>query len=166
MNRNVLTSLLILALLSAAACKNAPDQKEAIRLGIVKHLSSMQGLNLPNMEISVIQYSVVGNQATAQVQITAKGPQGATGAMQLNYGLEKTNSGWEVVKSAPAGGGMQHPTPGQAITTGALPPGHPGVNRNPGPVHPDFNEILKQGKAPTEQAPAQQQAPAPPPNGP
>ncbi len=157
MNRRLLASLLGVVLLFAGACKSKSDDREAIRQGVVQHLSSMQGLNLPNMEINVTQFSVNRNQATAQVEIRAKGAEGAAGTMQLAYNLEKRGAEWVVVKSVPAGGSLQHPAPGEMPPGAAMPPGHPGVNGSTDSVHPDFSEILK--GAPTQG----QQAPAPPP---
>jgi hypothetical protein len=147
MKRGVLTTLLGVALLSTAACKPKSDDRELIRQGIVQHLSSMQGLNLPNMDINVTQFSVNGNQATAQVEIRAKGTEATAGTMQLSYNLEKRGAEWVVVKSAPAGGSLQHPAPGE------MPSGHPGAPGSPASVHPDFNEILKGAPAPAQQAP-------------
>jgi hypothetical protein len=157
MIRRSLASLLGVALLFTGACKSKSDDREVIRRGIVQHLSSMQGLNLPNMEINVTQFSVNRNRATAQVEIRAKGAEGASGTMQLAYNLEKRGSEWVVVKSAPAGGSLQHPAPGEMPPGAAMPPGHPDANGSPSQVHPDFSEILK--GAPAQQAPA----PAPPP---
>jgi hypothetical protein len=145
-----LGGVLGIALLFAAACKAKLDDQEAIRLGVVKHLSSVQGLNLPNMEINVTQYSVERNVATAQVEIRAKGADAAAGSMQLAYSLEKRGGEWVVVKSAPAGGSLQHPATGEMPQNAIMPPGRPGTT---GQVHPDFNEILKGGQAPPQQSP-------------
>ena len=37
-------------------CKAKPDDKEAIKAGVIKHLASVQGLNVPNMEVTVTQF--------------------------------------------------------------------------------------------------------------
>lgn len=160
MNRRMLTGLLGVLLLCTAACKPKPDEKEAIRAGVVKHLAGMQGLNVPNMEILVTQYSVNGTQATAQVEIRAKSGKNSGGSMNLSYNLEKRGNEWAVVKGVPAGGTIQHPAPGEMPPGAAMPPGHPGGAGAGGPVHPDFSEILKSGQAPAQQ-PATQPAPAP-----
>ena len=156
MNRSLLANLLGVALLFTVGCKAKPDEREALRLGVVRHLAAVQGLNMPNMEINITQFSVNGNQATAQVEIRAKGAEAAAGSMQLSYSLEKRGDEWIVVKSAPAGGSLQHPAKGEMPTGAGLPPGHPSVNGNPGQVHPDFNEILKgaPAAAPTQPPPA------------
>ena len=160
MSRRMLTGLLGALLLFTVACKSKPDDKEAIRAGVLKHLSVMQGLNVPNMEITVTQFSVNGNQATAQVEIRAKSGENSGGSMNLSYKLEKRGDEWAVVKGVPAGGTIQHPAPGEMPPGAAMPPGHPGGAGVGGPVHPDFSEILKSGQAPAQQ-PAAQPAPGP-----
>jgi hypothetical protein len=156
MNRRMLTGFLSALLLFTVACKSKPDEKEAIRTGVLKHLAAMQGLNVPNMVVTVTQYSVNGNQATAQVEIRAKSGENSGGSMNLSYNLEKRGDEWAVIKGAPAGGTIQHPAPGEMPSggTGVMPPGHPNPSGG-GSVHPDFGEILKAGQAPAQQPPAQ-----------
>jgi hypothetical protein len=159
MIRGILASLLTATLLFSVACKSKIDDKEAIKAGVIKHLASVQGLNVPNMEVNVTQYSVTGNQATAQVEIRAKNGDSAAGTMNLSYKMEKRGDEWVVLKGAPAGGTLQHPAPGET-PTGALPPGHPTTGGSAaGPVHPDFSEIMKG-------TPAPRQPSAPPPSDP
>lgn len=161
MNRRILTALLGGVLLFSGACKSKPDDKEAIKAGVLKHLASMQGLNVPNMAVEVTQYTINGNQATAQVEIRAKSGDNAGGSMNLSYSMEKRGDEWVVLKGAPAGGSLQHPAPG-AMPPAGMPPGHPSTSGTAaGPVHPDFSEIMKGA-----QPPAQQQAPPPPPANP
>jgi hypothetical protein len=165
MNRSLFATLLGAELLFSVGCKAKPDEKEALRLGVVRHLAAVQGLNMPNMEIKLTQFSVNGDQATAQVEIHAKGAEAASGSMQLAYSLEKRGDEWIVVKSAAAGGSLQHPAPGEMPPGAGLPAGHPSVNGNAGQVHPDFNEILKgaPAAAPPQVPPAPAtQAPAKP----
>lgn len=160
MNRRMLTGLLGVVLLFTGACKTKQDDKEAIRAGVLKHLASMQGLNVPNMAIDVTQFSVTGNQATAQVEIRAKSGENSGGTMNLAYNLEKRGEEWVVVKGTPAGGTIQHPGPGEMPPgAGGMPPGHPGSSGAAGAVHPDFNEIMK-GAQPPAQQPSAQPAPA------
>ena len=158
MLRGILAGFLGLALLFNIGCKAKPDDKEAIKAGVIKHLASVQGLNVPNMEVTVTQLSVTGNQATAQVEIRAKNGDNSAGTMNLSYNMEKRGDEWVVLKGAPAGGTLQHPAPGDMPSgSGNLPPGHPATGGSPsGQVHPDFNEIMK-----STQPPAQQPAPAP-----
>lgn len=156
MNRAFLAALLGATLLFAGACKSKPDDKEAIRAGIINYLASLKTLNVNAMDVIVTQASVNGNQAQAQVEIRLKNgpPDGAS--MKLSYNLEKRGEEWAVVKSQPAGGTMQHPAPGE-MPPGAMPPGHPNVNGSTGQApagHPDFNGILKSAQPPAQQAPA------------
>jgi len=157
MKRGFFAGLLGAALLFSSACRSQKaDDKEAIRQGVVSHLTEMKGLNIPNMDIVVTQYSVNGNQAQAQVEIRAKNGDAAGGMMQLAYNLEKRGDQWVVVKSAPAGGTLQHPGPGEIPPGGSMPPGHPSISGSAGqPVHSDLNEIMK-----SAQPPAQQPAPS------
>jgi len=164
MKRGVLAVLLGAMALFAVACKSKTGEKEAIRAGVIKHLTALNMLNLNNMDINVTQTTVKGNQAQAQVEIRAKGGDSAGNAMQIGYALEKRGEEWVVMKSTGMGGGMQHPGPGEASPAGtapsAMPPGHPNVTggsaQTPG-SHPDFNAILNS-------APSQQPIPqAPPP---
>jgi hypothetical protein len=162
MKRGFLAVLLGAMVLFAVACKSKTDEKEAIRTGVIKHLTALNMLNLNNMDISVTQATINGNQAQAQVEIHAKGGDSSGNAMQIGYALEKRGEEWVVLKSTGMGGGMQHPGPGEApppgTTPGAMPPGHPNVNGGSGQTpgtHPDFNAILNSG-------PSQQQNPQAP----
>jgi hypothetical protein len=158
MNRAFLTALLGALLLCTVACKSQKaDDKEAIRQGVVTYLTSLKGLNIPNMDIAVTQYSVNGNQAQAQVEIRAKNGDASGGSMQLAYNLEKRGDQWVVVKSQPAGGTLQHPGPGAVPPVATMPPGHPSVSGSSAgqAVHSDLNEIIK-----SAQPPAQQTAPS------
>jgi len=163
MNRAFLVALLGALLFCMVACKSQQaDDKEAIRQGVVTYLTSLKGLNIPNMDIVVTQYSVNGNQAQAQVEIRAKNGDASGGSMQLAYNLEKRGDRWVVVKSQPAGGTLQHPGPGAIPPGTTMPPGHPDVNGSSAgqPVHSDLNEIIKSAQPPAQKPPAQQPAPS------
>ena len=169
MNRAFLAALLGALLLCTVACKSQKaDDKEAIRLGVVTYLTSLKGLNIPNMDIAVTQYSVNGNQAQAQVEIRAKNGDASGGSMQLAYNLKKRGDQWVVVKSQPAGGTLQHPGPGEIPPGATMPPGHPDVSGSSAgqPVHSDLNEIIKSAQPPAQKTPTQQPAPANPPSKP
>ena len=157
MNRAFLVALLGALLLCTVACKSQKaDDKEAIRQGVVTYLTSLKGLNIPNMDIAVTQYSVNGNQAQAQVEIRAKNGDASGGSMQLAYNLEKRGDQWVVVKSQAAGGTLQHPGLGAVPPGATVTPGHPSVSGSSAgqPVHSDLNEIIKSAQ------PAQQPAPS------
>ncbi len=155
MKRVFWAALLGATVLFAGACKPKPDDKEAIRAGVIKYLGSLNTLNVSAMDINVTQATVNGNQAQAQVEIRLKNgpPDGAS--MKLSYNLEKRGEEWAVVKSQPAGGSFQHPAPGQ-MPAGGMPPGHPNVNGTTGQApagHPDFDDIMKSAQPPASQAP-------------
>jgi hypothetical protein len=161
MRRGFLAALLGATLLFVFACKSKNDDKEAIRAGVIKHLSSLNMLNLSNMDINLTQATVNGNQAQAQVEIRSKGGDPNAPPMQIGYSLEKQGEEWVVLKSTGMGGGMQHPGPGEA-PPGTMPPGHPNVTTGTGQKpadHPDFNAILNGTQGSSQQAPSQ----APPP---
>lgn len=164
MKRGLLATLLGATLLFVFACKSQSDDKEGIRAGVIKHLSSLNMLNLSNMDINVTQATVNGNQAQAQVEIRSKGGDPNAPPMQISYALEKHGEEWVVLKSTGMGGGMQHPGPGEAppgSAPGTMPPGHPNVTTGTGQKgsdHPDFNAILN-GAGGSSQQP-QSQAPA------
>jgi len=156
MKRGFLAVLLGAMILFTFGCKPKGDEKEAIRGGVIKHLTALNMLNLNNMDVSVTQATINGTQAQAQVEIRAKGGDSAGNAMQIGYAMEKRGEEWVVLKSTGMGGGMQHPGPGEApagTTPGAMPPGHPNVTGGSGQTpatHPDFNAILN--SAPSQQA--------------
>jgi len=158
MKRGLLSTLLGATLLFAVACKSKNDERESIRAGVIKHLSSLNMLNLSNMDINVTQATVNGNHAQAQVEIRSKGGDPKAPPMQISYALEKHGEEWVVLKSTGLGGGMQHPGPGapSGSTPGTMPPGHPNVTTGTGQKpadHPDFNSILNgaQGSSPRGQ---------------
>ena len=132
-------------------CKKQKSDADAIRSGINQHLASLKTINLGAMDMNIMNVSVQGNQAQAQVEFKPKtgAPQGA--GMQVAYSLEKQNGIWVVQTTQPTGGSIQHPAPGEnphmnatSPSTGsmpnfrdlvpgggssnALPPGHPPIN--------------------------------------
>jgi hypothetical protein len=167
MHRAFFAALLGTLLCVTGACKSKTGENAAIRDGVVKHIASMNGLNVNNMTIVVTQATVNGDKAQASVDIRAKNGEPGAPAMQLTYDLQKQGGEWVVLKGQ-ATGGMQHPAPGEMPQPGSLPPGHPSTGGTSGQMpanHPDFNSILSTAQPPSQQAPAQQ-TPAPQPNPP
>jgi hypothetical protein len=167
MKRGLLATLLGTALLFTAACKSKTDEKEAIRQGVLKHLTALNMLNMNNMDVKITQATINGTQAQAQVEIRSKGGDPSAEPMQIGYALEKQGGEWVVLKSTGMGGGMQHPGPGEApngSTPGSMPPGHPNVTGGAGQNssgHPDFNAILNNAQGSSSQQ-AQPQTQTPP----
>ncbi len=154
MNRAFWAAFLGAMLLLTGACKKSND-KDAIRAGVVKHISSMNGLNVNNMDVVVTQATISGNTAQANVDIRAKNGDPNAPPMQLVYNLEKQGNEWVVTKGQ-AAGGMQHPAPG-SMPQGNLPPGHPTTGGAADQMH-DFNSILNSAQPqPNQQQPSSQQ---------
>ncbi|HEV2194327.1 MAG TPA: hypothetical protein VGR55_02035 [Candidatus Acidoferrum sp.] len=131
---------LAVALFCVSACKKQTNDSDAIRAGILQHLTSIGTLNMSAMDMDMRSVAVTGNQAHAEVEFRAKnsGPPG--GGMQVAYDLEKRGGVWIVLKSQPLGG-MQHPSTNQ----------NPSANQ---PVHsmPNFNDLLNPPGAPGQAA--------------
>src|ERR1700674_3542241 len=148
------------ALLAAGGCKKQQNDNDAIRAGIMQHLTGVGTLNMSAMVMDIQRVSINGNQAHAEVEFRPKtgSPQGA--GMQVSYNLEKRDGAWLVLKTQAAGGMIQHPDPNKnphqnpdvhsgslpdfsdivnpvgAPAGGALPPGHPPVNSQPSASQP------------------------------
>ena len=89
MNRALTATLLGALWIVTVGCKSKTDDRDAIRTGVIKYLTSLNMLNINAMDIKVTQATVKGNQAQAQVEIRAKSGDPAGSSMQLNYSLEK-----------------------------------------------------------------------------
>jgi hypothetical protein len=174
MNRVLCRSLLSISLIWILGCKSKTDDSQAIRDGIVKHINSLKGLDVNLMEITVVNSTIDGDRAQAQVEIRPKSEQAGTASMQLTYLLQKRGSDWVVVKSQAAGGTMEHPTsgvmPGGSMQGDQLPPGHPPVGGNAAgttATHSNFSDLMRSTQPPAN-APAQTAPPAnaPPTNSP
>jgi|SRR5690242_2118290 hypothetical protein len=131
---------LAIALFGLSACKKQTSDSEAIRAGILQHLTSIGTLNMSAMDMDMRSVALTGNQAHAEVEFRAKNGGSPGGGMQVAYDLEKRGGAWVVLKSQPLGG-MQHPATGQ----------NPSANQ---PVHsmPNFNELLNPSSAPAQGA--------------
>lgn len=140
--------LLAVALLfgGTVACNRAPENKDAVREGVMEHLSKNTGLDLKSMDVEVNNVTFQGNQATAAVSFKPKASPDA--GMSMNYTLERRGAKWAVLQKAGSGaghgGGMPDAappdpgahapgaTPPPANSGEALPPGHPPVAPNSG----------------------------------
>ncbi|HKW35664.1 MAG TPA: hypothetical protein VJN92_21835 [Candidatus Acidoferrum sp.] len=132
---------LAVVLVGLGACKKQTNDNDAIRVGILQHLTSIGTLNMSAMDMDMRSVSVRGNQAHAEVEFRVKTGGAPVGAgMQVAYDLEKRGSVWVVLKTQPLGG-MQHPATSQ----------NSGANQ---PVHsmPNFNELLNPSSAAAQRA--------------
>jgi hypothetical protein len=162
MKRIALALGLSAALFAGGGCKKKPSDNDAIRAGIMQHLTGVGTLNMTAMEVDIRSVSINGNQAHAEVEFRPK-TGGTPGAgMQVAYNLEKRDGTWVVLKSQPLGGMIQHPDPNQ----------NPHRNQD---VHsgslPNFNDVLNpagppvQGALPPGHPPVNSQQPNPQPSG-
>ena len=167
MNRTLVAMALAAGML-AFGCQKKQNQTEAIRAGILKHLSAVSSLNVNSMDMNIKNVNIQGKQATALVEFRAKNTAPDAAGMQVSYSLEKQDGEWVVVKTESVGGGMNHPAtggnpsaqpqpgetqnqtnfpdllhPGNSGASGGLPPGHPPVSAgSSGPLppgHPPVN---------------------------
>jgi hypothetical protein len=100
------------------------ETKEAVRQGVVDHLSSRTGLSVASMQIDVLSVEFRGKEAVAMVSFKPKG--GGEG-MQMPYTLERKGDRW-IVKGRP-GSGSGNPHGGAAMPDNSgsmgMPAGHP-----------------------------------------
>jgi len=105
-------------ILCLAACNRGNTDKEAVRQGIVDHVSKA-GLNMGAMELTVGSVEFNGDKANATVSFAAKGSPASAG-MSIQYQLERQAGKWVVVGRKDAGGS---PHGGGAMPGGANPHG-------------------------------------------
>lgn len=124
---------------TSGGCKNQQGDNDAIRAGIMQHLTSVGTLNLSAMDMDVRSVSISGNEAHAEVEFRPKGGTAPGAGMEVAYNLEKRDGSWVVLKTQGAGGAIQHPDPSQ----------NPHQNQN---VHssslPNFTDILNPSGVP------------------
>jgi hypothetical protein len=117
-------SLLPVLTLLVAACGSNLHNKDAVRQGIIDHLSARKNLdlNMAAIDLEVTSVSFRENEADATVSFKARGSSGS--GMQMKYTLERAGSLWKVKAKAEAEGNPHGTTP-QAPPQGELPAGHP-----------------------------------------
>ncbi len=123
---------MLAAALLLAGCATDIQSKEAVRQGVIDHLSGRAGLDLGSMTIEVTSVTFRGDEADATVSFQAKGTSDPASGMQMQYTLERKGNRWAVKSKTGAGGvhgegGMMPQSPHGAgeAPSGALPPGHP-----------------------------------------
>jgi hypothetical protein len=151
-------------------CKKQQSESDAIRAGIMQHLTAVGNLNISAMEVDIHSVSTNGNQAHAEVEFRPKTGAAPGAGMQVVYNLEKRDGSWVVLKTQAAGGIIQHPDPNQnphqnqsvhsgslpnfsdvlnpagASAPGALPPGHPPVASQQSNAQPGGQDASSAGK--------------------
>lgn len=119
-------SAVLLVLLALAAC-NRGENKDAVRQGVINHLSKA-GLNVAGMDVTIASVQFSGKEADATVGIAPKG--GGAQGMSMKYHLQQQGSEWVVVGKA--GGGDS----GHGGAMGAAPNPHGGGEAVPGGAPP------------------------------
>src|SRR5258708_8527455 len=151
--RSATAILLFAAFFHISGCKHQPSDTDAIRSGILQHLTAVGTLNISAMQMDIRSVSINGNQAHAEVEFRPKTGAAPGAGMQVAYNLEKRDGSWVVLKTQAAGGMIQHPDPNQ----------NPHQNQN---VHsgslPNFSDVLNPTGAPAQGAlpPGHPQVPA------
>lgn len=128
----------------ASGCNRNVQTAEAVRQGVISHLSGRAGLDIGSMDVEVASVAFRGNEADAVVSFRPKGSTDPASVMQMQYTLERQGSRW-VVKSKKGAGGSAHeglgqpgdPHQGTGQPSGSLPQGHPPVGEaTPAPAKP------------------------------
>ncbi|PWT99674.1 MAG: hypothetical protein C5B51_26720 [Terriglobia bacterium] len=100
-NRIVRIGCILLALAALAACNRGNQSKDAIRQGVLDHLSG-RSLNLASMDVDVSSVQFSGDKADATVLFVPKGGNPSQG-MTLHYQMQQKSGRWEVVGVQDAG---------------------------------------------------------------
>lgn len=152
-NQTVKSILIALCFVCLVACGGPASDEDAVRQGVIDHLSGRAGLDIGSMDIKVTSVEFDGDQAEATVAFQAKGSADPSAGMQMKYTLERKGRRWVVQDKSgagdgmhgggmesphgggmgsPQGGGMENPH-GGTPPQGELPEGHP-------PVTPDSSD--------------------------
>jgi hypothetical protein len=133
MKRSAIAVVLFAAFFTIGGCKQQPNDNDAIRAGILQHLTAVGTLNISAMQMDIRSVSINGNQAHAEVEFRPKTGATPGATMQVAYNLEKRDASWVVLKTQAAGGMIQHPDPNQNP--------HQNQNVHPGSL-PNFSNVL------------------------
>jgi hypothetical protein len=122
------------------ACNRSAQSTEAVKQGVLNHLSKTAGLNVSQMVVDVSSVTFRENEADALVSIRPKNSTDPANSMSMKYTLERKGKEW-VVKGRAGGGGNPHGgamPPGDAANPhggSAMPPSGDGASQLP-PGHP------------------------------
>ena len=110
-------------MVSLAACNRGVPSNDAVRQGVLDHLTEAQSkmtLNLAAMDVVVKSVQFNGNEADAAVSITPKGGDPAAG-MNINYHLKQEGGKWVVVGRQDSHGAVSAPGGANPHGGGAVP---------------------------------------------
>lgn len=131
-----------------AGCNRGIESKEAVRQGIIDHLSSRSGLDVKSMQIDVTSVSFRKDEADAVVSFRPKGAPSGNAGMQMNYTLERKGNRWVVKGRRDSGmsphGGMGNPPAGMMPPQGGMPP-----SVAPNAAMPPNHPPMQRGQAPS-----------------
>lgn len=116
--------VLAAAFLCLAGCQKNIQTNEAVRDGVIKHLSQNQNLSIASMDVEVASVTFKDNEAEAAVSFKPKGGDPSAG-MTMRYTLERKGNEWVVKKKADSGMGHGAAPPSGAPQSMDLPPDHP-----------------------------------------
>jgi hypothetical protein len=116
------------ALLALAACSRDLQTKEAVRQGVIDHLSSRKNLDLDMsaMEVEVTSVMFRPNEADATVAFRPRGSS-APASMQMRYSLERKGNQWVVKGKQESGSPHGAGGPAAPPPPPDLPAGHPPI---------------------------------------
>ena len=110
------------ATLLVCGCARNIQSQEAVRKGLMEHLSKRAGLDLNSMQIDITSLQFRENEADAVVSFRAKGSKDPAAGMQMRYTLERKGNLWVVKGRSGSGGAGPH---GEGMAMPGMPPGHP-----------------------------------------
>jgi len=124
--------LLLASFVWLSGCQKNIQTNEAVRDGVIKHLSQNKNLSIGAMDVDVSAVTFKDNEAEATVTFKPKGGDASSG-MSMRYSLEKKGSEWVVKKKADSGAGHGSTAmPGAPQGTGR-PPDHPPMGSGAAP---------------------------------
>jgi hypothetical protein len=92
---------ILLLLAGLTACNRGNQSKDAVRQGVLDHLSG-RSLNLEAMDVDVTSVQFDGDKAEATVVFTPKGGKPSQG-MTLHYQMQEKSGRWGVVGTQDSG---------------------------------------------------------------
>src|SRR5260370_26735406 len=99
MKRSASAILLFAAFFHISGCKHQPSDTDAIRSGILQHLTAVGTLNISAMQMDIRSASINGNQAHAEVEFPPKTAPTPRAGIQCAYNLEKRDGSSLVLKT-------------------------------------------------------------------
>ena len=132
----------LLLILCLAACQHGIQSNEAVRQGVIDHLTKAN-INPVNVDVTVSSVQFNGNKASAQVSVTAKGVTGGM-PMSFKYLLEQQDKKWVVTGRDTSGDahGKEAAPGANPHGGGAMPDAMPGAaNPHGGAAMPSPNDL-------------------------